>query len=334
MEKRIKEYDIKQIRDIHSINIELIEKSLHMRCLSYLSHIKAKLLTETIYEVESGRKTLSHYNQSIIEQRDELVKKTKEVEEKNIQLKESKEIATREKERADIANKTKDDLLANISHELRTPLNSILGFGQLLDMNGSILGEELHGYVKNIIDSGKHLLDMVNDILDLSKMVSGGVILEKRNLDIVTIISQVISLVKSLADKKNIEIDLNIGNKSINLFVDEKRIKQIVYNLFSNAIKFTEPGKAIGIVITDNESMVLIEIWDEGLGISEKDMEIIFEPFVQAGQSTPGGTGLGLPISKKLVEAHGGTITVTSIPDEGSRFTFTIPKEIKLSSNQ
>ena len=332
MEKRINEYGIKHVEDMRAINRELIEKSLHMRCLSYLSQIKAELLTETIFEVESGRKALSSYNKSIIEQRDELEKKTKEIEEKNIQLRQSKEIATREKERADIANRAKDDLLANISHELRTPLNSILGFSQLLDMNGNILGEELHSYVKNIINSGKHLLDMVNDILDLSKIVSSGVILEKENLDIITILYKIISMIKLLADEKNIGIDFNIGNESINLFVDEKRIKQIVYNLFSNAIKFTEPGKSVGISVSDNESMVSIDIWDEGIGISEKDIERIFEPFEQAGQSNsgrPGGTGLGLSITKKLIEAHGGTVTVASIPGEGSRFTFTIPKGIK-----
>ena len=332
MEKRINEYGSRHVEEIHSINIELIEKSLHMRCLSYLSQIKAELLTETIYEVESGRKVLSSYNKSIIEQRDELVKKTREVEEKNIQLIQSKETAIREKEKADIANRTKDEFLANISHELRTPLNAILGFGQLLDLNGDQLGEELHSYVKNIINSGRHLLDMVNDILDLSRLVSSGVILKKRSVDIMAILFQVISMVKSLADEKNLGMNLETGNKSIILYVDEKRIKQIVYNLLSNAIKFTKSGKTVGIVVTDNETRVSIEIWDKGIGISEKDMKSIFEPFVQVGQSNPGGsggTGLGLPISKSLVEAHGGTITVKSTPDEGSRFTFTLPKGVK-----
>ncbi len=329
MEEKFKEYSSANVEEMFSINRELIEKSLHMRCMSYLSRIKAQLLTETIFEVENSRKLLYDNHKSIITQRDELLNKTRAIEEKNRQLKQSKIDIILEKERADSANHAKDDFLASMSHELRTPLNSILGFGQLLVMNGDKIGEEFHGYAEDIVSSGKHLLDMVNDILDLSKITAGKIILEKNDLDIRTLLTNIVSTLKALADKKNIIIDVDFDLKDQLLFADKIRIRQIIYNLLSNAIKFTNPGKNVGVTISVKDSFFVIEVWDRGIGISIEDIDRIFEPFVQAGKSFSGelnGTGLGLPITKRLIKAHGGKIEVESTIGSGSRFIVTLPK--------
>jgi PAS domain S-box-containing protein len=231
---------------------------------------------------------------------------------------------------AEAANLAKSHFLANMSHELRTPLNSILGFSQLLEMQAAssrgALTDKLREYLRWIRDGGEHLLDMVNDVLDLSKIEAGKVDLEKRPFDTAMLVSRVLTTVRSLAARKHIHIDTAVDPGLGLLDADEVRIKQVLYNLLSNAIKFTERERRIGVEARACGQECRITIWDEGIGIALGDRERIFEPFEQLRKGHEGhGTGLGLTIVKNLVELHGGTVSVESEVGKGSRFTVRLP---------
>lgn len=230
---------------------------------------------------------------------------------------------------AEEANKSKSRFLANMSHELRTPLNSILGFSQILSMQqmGSLNEKQLE-YIKDIHSSGEHLLEMVNDVLDLSKIEANKVLIEKKPFNLNLMLSRSPSTIKVISDKKRVEMSLDIPPDLGEIEADEVRIKQVIFNLLSNAIKFTDPGKQIGIKARKYIDSVLVEVWDEGCGIPEFMLVKIFDPFEQvksAERGKPQGTGLGLAISKKIIELHGGTLEVKSTLDIGSRFTVTLP---------
>ncbi len=236
---------------------------------------------------------------------------------------------------AESANKAKSIFLANMSHELRTPLNAILGFSQVLQLDKDILTPRQMENLGYIRDSGEHLLMMVSDILDLSKIESEKMDIEKEPFDMGNMLRKFISTLQPLADKKNIKMELDINPDIGTIDADEKRIKEILYNLLSNAIKFTDNGKKIGIKAWFMDKQIVIEVWDQGMGIENKDLEKIFDPFEQVGRAKPGtnkGTGLGLAITKKLIEAHQGTITVESTSGQGSIFTVTLPGTLEINS--
>ena len=215
-----------------------------------------------------------------------------------------------------------------MSHELRTPLNSILGFSQVLEREEDSLSDQQREYVGYIKRSGDHLLEMVNDILDLSKIEAGRIEIEKKPFNLNIMLSRSPSTIKSLADKKKIKMELYIVPNLGFIEADEIRIKLLLYNLLSNAIKFTDPGKRIGIEAHIKDDRAVIEVWDEGIGIAEEDLENVFNPFEQVGQAESGkpeGTGLGLAISRRLIELHVGSLSVKSEKGAGSRFTILLP---------
>ena len=227
------------------------------------------------------------------------------------------------------ASKTKSEFLANMSHELRTPLNSIIGFSEILhDETFGTLNTKQSKYAANILISGKHLLQLINNILDLSKVEAGKLELEYVNFEVRTVLEEAKTLVLSIAAKKNIRIAVTVKPELTMINGDVSKFKQILYNLLSNAIKFTADGGSIRVDGQRKGEMAQISVTDTGIGISPDATEELFQPFVQADSSTSrkyGGTGLGLSLVKRFVELHGGKIWVESEPDRGSTFTFTMP---------
>jgi len=228
--------------------------------------------------------------------------------------------------------KVKSEFLANMSHELRTPLNSINGFSEVLyDETFGPLNEKQKQYVNNVLTSGKHLLLLINQILDMAKVEAGKMKLTLSSLPMKTLLNDISMLVADLVSKKKIEMSLEIAEDLPNIEADELKVKEIIYNLVSNAVKFTPEGGKIGMRASTRKADPEIEItvWDTGVGIAPENMGKIFEGFFRV--DTPysrvtEGTGLGLPLSKNLVELHGGKLFVESEGlNKGTSVRFTLP---------
>jgi signal transduction histidine kinase len=229
----------------------------------------------------------------------------------------------------EVASKHKSDFLANMSHELRTPLNAIVGFSQVLQeqLFGEVNAKQRE-YLDDILSSANHLLSLINDILDLSKVEAGQVELEMATFSLREALERGIVMVREKAVENGIQLELRL-DPSVDLIQgDERRIRQVVFNLLSNAVKFTPEGGRIDVSTAREDGMVRIAVQDSGPGIAAADWELIFEEFQQArsGDSErPEGTGLGLALSRKLVQLHGGRIWVESELGKGSTFVFTLP---------
>lgn len=223
------------------------------------------------------------------------------------------------------AEKTKNDFYSNVSHQLRSPLNSIIGFTDILNSEfvGS-LNEAQKNYISDIKISGIKLLEMVNEILDISKIESNSMKLFKRNFSLAQNIQEVLNILKPLYLEKNITVEMRISNE-IELFADFQKIQQVFFNLISNAIKFTDIGGNIIIssIVEDNE--VMISVKDNGIGIEKKYHKKIFKKFQQVASQDGSSTGLGLPIADKIVKLHGGKILLNSEFGNGSEFTVCMP---------
>jgi signal transduction histidine kinase len=228
------------------------------------------------------------------------------------------------------ANRHKSEFLANMSHELRTPLNAIIGFSEVLGerMFGE-LNEKQAEYTEDILSSGRHLLALINEILDLSKVEAGRMELELAKFDLALAIDNARTFVRERATKHGIGLDVTIDEHLGEFVGDERKIKQILLNLLSNAVKFTPEGGRIGIKARQADGSVEISVSDTGIGISPEDQVKIFEEFRQVGgdySHKKEGTGLGLTLAKKFVELHGGSIWVESEVGKGSTFSFTLPE--------
>ncbi len=241
------------------------------------------------------------------------------------------EIANRELEKA---SRVKSEFLANMSHELRTPLNSILGFPEIiLDEVFGKINEKQRKYLRNINMSGRHLLEIINDILDISKIEAGKMDVHCTLLPLKAVLLESITNLRPLADQKSLKIVTEVDERTTTVYADETRFKQIMYNLLSNAIKFTNEGGEIKIMASfyekgGGDDMVMIAVSDTGIGIKKEDQDQIFESFRQVDSSRTRkyqGTGLGLALCKKFVEIHGGKIWLESEAGKGSTFYFTMP---------
>ena len=250
------------------------------------------------------------------------------------------------------ASRAKSDFLANMSHELRTPLNSIIGFSEML--KDGVLGEldaKQRGFVGDIFTAGTHLLSLINDILDLSKVEAGMLELEADAVDVAELLQSSLMVIREKALAHRIRLDTRLDPALGTMLVDERKLKQIVYNLLSNAVKFTPAGGAVTLLarrcarseVTFDETMparlitlppgndaefLVIEVEDSGVGIAEADLQKLYEPFTQVDSSVSrshAGTGLGLSLVRRLAELHGGTVGVASRPREGSRFSVWLP---------
>jgi two-component system, NtrC family, sensor kinase len=231
----------------------------------------------------------------------------------------------------ELASQHKSEFLANMSHELRTPLNAIIGFSELLSerLYGD-LNEKQEEYLKDIHASGQHLLSLINDILDLSKIEAGRMALELTDFNLLQAIENALVLVRERALRRGITLEQSIDSRLGEIQGDERKIKQVLLNLLSNAIKFTPDGGRIEVRAIPVDGSVEVSVTDTGVGIAPEDQEAIFEEFRQVGTAAKKveGTGLGLALSRKFVELHGGRIWVKSQVGAGSTFTFTIPMRV------
>lgn len=229
------------------------------------------------------------------------------------------------------AARAKDDLLATMGHELRTPLNAVLSLSHVLqEQLGHVLTERQQQSFQVINASGQHLLELINDILDLSKLQAGKMMLKIEPVDVETLCTTALDIVRQLAEQKHLQLSLHTDPKVSTIQVDRLRVKQVLVNLLSNAVKFTPEYGAVGIdVVSDSEhGCVRLTVWDTGVGIAADDLPKLFKPFVQIEHTDhlpPPGTGLGLALSQRLARQHGGDLTVTSAPGVGSRFTLELP---------
>ncbi len=238
-----------------------------------------------------------------------------------------REIADKSRQ-LEAASRHKSEFLANMSHELRTPLNAIIGFSEVLaqGMFGPI-NEKQTEYLHDILESGRHLLSLINDILDLSKVEAGRMELEASEFDLPQAIQNALTLVRERALRRDIALHHVIDDRVAEIRADERKVKQVLLNLLSNAIKFTPEGGRIEVRATPADGLVEVSVTDTGVGIAVDDLETVFEEFRQVGTADKKaeGTGLGLALSRKFIELHGGKIWVQSEIGHGSTFTFTLP---------
>ncbi|MGR8920929.1 MAG: ATP-binding protein, partial [Gammaproteobacteria bacterium] len=229
----------------------------------------------------------------------------------------------------EVANQHKSDFLANMSHELRTPLNAVIGFSEvLLERMFGDLNEKQEDYLRDIHSSGKHLLSLINDILDLSKIEAGRMELDVEDFDLNGALDNALTLVRERAERHGITLGLETEGELGSFRADQRKFKQVMLNLLSNAVKFTPDGGTVSVRAKLDGDVLAVAVADTGIGIDPADQETIFDEFRQAGgdyTNKQEGTGLGLSLTRRIVELHGGTIGVESAPGEGSTFTFTLP---------
>jgi len=228
----------------------------------------------------------------------------------------------------DTASRHKSEFLANMSHELRTPLNAVIGFSEVLqDRLFGELNDKQAEYVADIHTSGRHLLALINDILDLSKIEAGRMELQVSSFALAEVLDSSVALMRERATRGGISLRLDVDASAGEIEADERKLKQVLFNLLSNAVKFTHSGGHIEVSARGDGGEVVVSVRDDGVGIDAADQARIFEEFQQAGTSQlQEGTGLGLALSRRFVELHGGRLWVESEPGKGSTFTFTLPR--------
>jgi len=228
------------------------------------------------------------------------------------------------------ASRHKSEFLANMSHELRTPLNAIIGFSEvLLERMFGELNPKQEEYLQDITTSGRHLLSLINDILDLSKVEAGRMELEPGAFDLPAALESCLTLVRERATRHGVTLGLTVDERLGQVVADERKVRQVVLNLLSNAVKFTPEGGRVALNAVRADGAAEISVSDTGIGIEPADQELIFEEFRQAGGDYTRkreGTGLGLALARRFVELHGGRIWVKSEIGKGSTFTFTLPE--------
>ena len=272
---------------------------------------RGRTLQSTVHELEMNRAMLENQASSLVDVAEKL---------------------DYEKEAAERANESKTSFLRNMSHELRTPLNSIIGFSEVLEQElfGRLGNERYLDYAKMIHTSGDHLLTLINQILDLSKIEAGRYELVHRHFDLREVIEDCTDILSTQARAGNISIDLSLPDEELEIEADHTAIRQSVLNLMSNAIKFTTEGGSVTVRLEQEDEMARITVADTGIGIAPNDIKRVLIPFEQVESSMSvgaQGTGLGLPIVKSLVQLHGGQLNLASTLGKGTTVTIWLPIE-------
>lgn len=279
----------------------------------------AKAALEAAYtELDHYKERIENYNRNL---EIHVAERTRELEKMNRELQEANR-------RILEADQLKSEFLANMSHELRTPLNSIIGFSRVLlkGIDGPLTYLQRTD-ITSIHESGKHLLEIINDLLDLSKIEAKKMALNKEDVNIYEVLDNILSTYSILAKEKNLDLIVDLDEALPTVFGDHTRIRQIILNVLSNAIKFTEQG-SVTLKVKNRGTELFFSVKDTGIGIKEEDAPKVFEKFRQVNGSAArkaGGTGLGMPIAKEFVEMHGGQIWFESVLGKGTTFYFTLP---------
>ncbi|MBF8277050.1 MAG: Histidine kinase [Candidatus Brocadiaceae bacterium] len=312
------------LKDYSEEKIEFVDTMSRQMAVAISNLESYQTVQRQAEELQQQGEELSMQNEELTSQADELRAQQHALEEKN-----------REVERA---NQAKSEFLANMSHELRTPLNSIIGFSEVLeDQIFGELNETQKKYIHNINTSGMHLLQLINDVLDLSKVEAGKMSLQCEDFPISAALLDIKTFMKNELDKKNLSFDVEIDERLASINADKQKVRQIMLNLLSNAVKFTPQGGKIKVSAKGVNGVVQISVIDTGIGIKPEDIKRIFARFQQLDSKTAReyqGTGLGLALTRKFVEMHGGKIWVESKLGKGSTFTFTIPLRPKSKTLQ
>jgi len=283
-------------------------------------------LKDTVTDLEASREELKATVADLQASREKLEAQTK-------QLFDLTDKYAAEKMRAEAANRAKSEFLANISHELRTPLNAIIGFSEMMQQQifGPIEQPKYIEYARDIEQSGQYLLEVINDILDMSKIEAGRMTLTVENVNLVEVVGESLRVVQQAANARNIRLNTQ-GSQIIDLLGDRRALKQVIINLLSNAMKFTPVGGEVTIRTYRYRGTVRIAITDTGVGIPRHEIAKLGRPFEQVeNQLTKGhkGTGLGLAISRSILEAHGGRLEIKSRLNEGTTVTCILPAKVE-----
>lgn len=305
--------------------------------------VPLRALDRTLKKLEESEKALKWRvteSEHALQMRvDELQKATEHLKKQRHELKKYAENATAARDAALAANRSKSEFLANMSHELRTPLNAVIGFSDMMrnELLGPMNNAQYFSYVNDIHASGKHLLGLINDILDISKIEAGEMELYEEAVCISQIITSCISLVHTRACENGVNLENHATDNLPMLMGDERKIKQIVINLLSNAVKFTPTGgKATISASLDEDGRIAILIKDTGIGIAPENIDNLLKPFTQADSTLARkyeGTGLGLPLTKALIELHQGTFVLSSALDAGTEAKVIFPAHRTVISN-